>query len=50
MANCDLSETGRSKVELVFNIGKCDRFHSQFVSVSFLNKSNLPPKVANADI
>ena len=29
MASCDLSDTGRNKVELVFNIRKCDRFQKK---------------------
>ena len=48
MASCDLSDTDRNKVELVFNIRKRDRFQkSQF---SFEVKQPVPPKIANLDV
>ena len=42
MASCDLGDTGRNKVELVFNIRKRNRFLKK---VSFLlKKSSLSPQ------
>ena len=48
MASCDLSDTDRNKVELVFNIRKRDRFQKK--SVFFWSKAACPPKIANLDV
>ena len=42
MASCDLSDTDRNKVELVFDIRKRDRFQKK--SVFFWSKAACPPK------
>ena len=47
MGYCDLSETGHSKVELVFNIRKRDRFHKK--SVFSWRKAACAHKIINLD-
>ena len=47
MASCDLSDTGRNKVELVVNIRKRNRFQKK--SVFCCRKAACPPKIANFD-
>ena len=47
MTSCDLSGTGRNKIELVVNIRKHDRFHKK--SVLSWRKSAYPQKIANLD-
>ena len=47
MASCDLSNTGRSKVELVVNIRKRNRFQKK--TVFSCRKGACPPKIANLD-
>ena len=47
MTSCDLSGTGRNKIELVVNILKHDRFHKK--SVLSWRKAAYPQKIANLD-
>ena len=45
MASCDLGDTGRNKVELVFNIRKRNRFLKK--SVFSWRKAACPLKIVN---